>query len=66
MEKRLPLIPNELKTILLAATVIFAFNVWEHSPSVVPNHYSDIVSIYYRNGIGNGPHGIPYVDYVFE
>jgi uncharacterized membrane protein len=46
--------------------MIFAFNVWEHSPSIVPNHYSDIVSIYYRSGIGNGPHGIPYVDYVFE
>jgi uncharacterized membrane protein len=46
--------------------MIFAFAVWEHSPSVVPNHYSDIVSIYYRNGIGNGLHGIPYVDYVFE
>jgi uncharacterized membrane protein len=51
---------------LFAATMIFAFNVWEHSPSIVPNHYSDIVSIYYRSGIGNGPHGIPYVDYVFE
>jgi len=47
-------------------TVVFAFNVWEHSPAVVPNHYTDIVSIYYRNGIGNGALGIPYVDYVFE
>lgn len=66
MEKRSFSIPNELKTILLAATVIFVFNVWEHSPAIVPNHYTDIVSIYYRNGIGNGPLGIPYVDYVFE
>jgi len=47
-------------------TAVFAFNVWEHSPAVVPNHYTDIVSIYYRNGIGNGALGIPYVDYVFE
>lgn len=50
----------------MATTVIFAFNVWEHSPGIVPNHYTDIVSIYYRNGIGNGALGIPYVDYVFE
>lgn len=59
-------IPKELQMILIAATVIFAFNVWEHSPIVVPNHYTDIVSIYYREGIGNGTLGIPYVDYVFE
>jgi uncharacterized membrane protein len=58
--------PKELATILMATTVIFAFNVWQHSPAIVPNHYTDIVSIYYRNGIGNGPLGIPYVDYVFE
>lgn len=58
--------PKELQTVLIAATVIFAFNVWEHSPGIVPNHYTDIVSIYYRDGIGVGPHGVPYVDYVFE
>lgn len=46
--------------------MIFAFNVWEHSPAIVPNHYTDIVSIYYRDGIGKGQLGIPYVDYVFE
>lgn len=50
----------------MAVTVVFAFNVWEHSPAALPNHYTDIVSIYYRNGIGNGALGIPYVDYVFE
>lgn len=50
----------------MATTVIFAFNVWEHSPAIAPNHYTDIASIYYRNGIGNGALGIPYVDYVFE
>jgi uncharacterized membrane protein len=66
VERKSLSVPNELKTILLAATMIFAFAIWEHSPSVVPNHYSDIVSIYYRSGIGNGPHGIPYLDYVFE
>ena len=58
--------PRELQLILAAATVVFAFNVWEHSPVVVPNHYTDIVSIFYREGIGNGPLGIPYVDYVFD
>jgi uncharacterized membrane protein len=59
-------LPKELQTILMAATVIFAFNVWEHFPGIVPNHYTDIVSIYYRDGVGIGPHGVPYVDYVFE
>jgi len=55
-----------LRIILIATTVIFAFNVWEHCPAIVPNHYTDIVSIYYRDGIGAGVLGIPYVDYVFE
>lgn len=62
----LSLFPKELKTILMATTVIFAFNVWEHSPVVVPSRYSDIVSLFYRTGIGTGTLGIPYVDYVFE
>ncbi len=63
---RWPSVPKELQAILIAVTVVFAFNVWEHSPIIVPNHYSDIVSIYYREGIGNGKLSIPYVDYVFE
>lgn len=54
--------PKELATILMGTTVIFAFNVWEHCPAIVPNRYTDIVSIYYRTGIGTGPLGIPYVE----
>jgi len=50
----------------MATTVLFAFSVWEHCPAIVPNHYTDIVSIYYRDGIGTGALGIPYVNYVFE
>lgn len=63
---RLSPFPRELKIVLMATTVIFAFNVWEHCPAIVPNHYTDVVSIYYRSGIGTGTLGIPYVDYVFE
>ncbi len=33
---------------------------------IVPSHYSDISSIYWREGIGKGMHGFPYLDYVFE
>jgi len=58
--------PRELKTILMATTVLFAFSVWEHCPAIAPNHYTDIVSIYYREGVGAGALGIPYVNYVFE
>jgi uncharacterized membrane protein len=57
---------QELIVILFAATVLFAFNAWEHNPALIPNHYTDVSSIFFREGIGTGRHGVPYVDYVFE
>ncbi len=59
-------LPKELLQLIAAALMIFAFNSWEHMPNVTPNHYSDITSVFWRNGVGKGPHLIPYVDYVFE
>ena len=59
-------IPRDLAEILLVAGVILAFGFWEHFPMVTPNHYTDIASIFWRDGIGKGSHGIPYYDYVFE
>ncbi|MEM3653379.1 MAG: hypothetical protein QW723_01520 [Candidatus Bathyarchaeia archaeon] len=52
--------------ILIASTAILAFNSWEHMPSIVPNHYSDIVSIFWREGVGKGQHSIPYLQFLFE
>ncbi|MFH0849106.1 MAG: glycosyltransferase 87 family protein [archaeon] len=46
--------------------VVLAFNFWEHLPIITPSHYSDISSIYWRDGIGKGVHGFPYLNYVFE
>ena len=67
MEKKdsLP-IPRDLADILLMVLVVLALNFWEHFPMIVPSHYSDISSIYWRDGIGRGMHGFPYFDYVFE
>jgi len=59
-------IPRGLHQLIAASLMIFAFNSWEHMPIVTPNHYSDITSVFWRNGVGKGPHLIPYVDYVFE
>jgi len=59
-------VPRDLAEILLVAGVILAFGFWEHFPMIVPNHYTDIASIFWRDGIGKGRHGIPYYDYVFE
>jgi len=59
-------IPKELTQLLAASLVIFAFNSWQHMPIVTPNHYSDITSVFWREGVGKGPHLLPYVDYVFE
>ena len=50
----------------MAATVAFAFNVWEHLPVVTPSHYSDVASIFWREGIGKGSRLIPYYDFAFE
>lgn len=58
--------PRELIEILAAATMIFLVGVWEHLPVVVPNHYTDIASIFWREGIGTGAHLIPYYQFTFE
>lgn len=59
-------VPTDLAEVLLIAGVLLAFGLWEHLPIIVPNHYTDIASIFWREGIGKGRHGIPYYDYVFE
>jgi uncharacterized membrane protein len=58
--------PRELIEILAAATLVFMVGVWEHFPAVVPNHYTDIASVFWRDGIGTGPHMIPYYQFTFE
>ena len=58
--------PSELYYILAAATVLYLFSVWEHLPGITPSHYSDVMSVFFREGIGRGIHGIPYYDYMFE
>jgi hypothetical protein len=58
--------PRELIEILSAATMIFLVDAWEHLPVVVPSYYSDIASIFYRDGIGSGAHLIPYYQFAFE
>jgi hypothetical protein len=58
--------PRELIEMLAAATLIFIVGVWEHLPAVVPNHYTDVVSVFWRDGIGTGPHLIPYYQFTFE
>ncbi len=65
-DKETELIPGELAELLLMACLVLAFNIWQHFPVIVPSHYSDISSIYWREGIGKGMHGFPYLDYVFE
>ena len=66
MEKSRPPIPKDLAEILLMTCLVLALNIWQHFPMIVPSHYSDISSIYWRDGIGKGVHGFPYLDYVFE
>ena len=58
--------PRELIEMLAAATLVFIVGVWEHLPVVVPNHYTDVVSVFWRDGIGTGPHLIPYYQFTFE
>jgi uncharacterized membrane protein len=58
--------PRELIEILAAASMVFLVGVWEHLPVVVPNHYTDVASIFWRDGIGTGPHLIPYYQFTFE
>ncbi|MEM2122282.1 MAG: hypothetical protein QXE79_01465 [Candidatus Bathyarchaeia archaeon] len=57
---------SELYYVLAAGTVLYLFSVWEHLPGITPSHYSDVMSIFFREGIGRGTHGIPYYDYMFE
>lgn len=59
-------VPRELIEMLAAATLIFIVGVWEHLPAVVPSHYTDVVSVFWRDGIGTGPHLIPYYQFTFE
>ena len=58
--------PRELIEIVAAASMVFLVGVWEHLPVVVPNHYTDVASIFWRDGIGTGPHLIPYYQFTFE
>jgi uncharacterized membrane protein len=58
--------PRELIEILSAATMIFLVGAWEHLPVVVPSYYTDIASVFYRDGIGTGAHLIPYYQFTFE
>lgn len=55
-----------LLALMAGMTAIFAFNVWEHMPLIVPNHYTDVASVFWRDGIGRGPHLLPYRDFTFE
>lgn len=57
---------RSLIDLVIGTTVLFAFNVWEHLPGVIPNHYSDIMSVFWRDGVGRGEHLIPYLQFRFE
>ena len=59
-------IDKNLIELLIASTMIFSFSVWEHMPNIIPNHYSDITSVFWREGIGQGVHRIPYIHFIFE
>jgi uncharacterized membrane protein len=59
-------VPSDLVQILAAATMVFMVGVWEHLPVIVPNHYTDISSVFWRDGVGRGPHLVPYSQFVFE
>jgi len=57
---------NSLIDLVTGTIVLFAFNVWEHLPGILPNHYSDVVSVFWRDGIGVGEHLVPYLQFTFE
>ena len=57
---------RSLIDLIIGTTVLFAFNVWEHLPGIIPNHYSDIVSVFWRDGVGLGEHLVPYLQFTFE
>ncbi len=52
--------------LIIGTAVLFAFNVWEHLPGIIPNHYSDVISVFWRNGVGVGEHLVPYLQFTFE
>jgi uncharacterized membrane protein len=58
--------PRDLIEMLAVATLIFTIGVLEHLPIAVPSHYSDVASVFWRDGIGKGPHLIPYYQFTFE
>jgi uncharacterized membrane protein len=58
--------PRELIEILSAATMVFLVGAWEHLPVVVPSYYTDVASVFTRDGIGTGAHLIPYYQFTFE
>lgn len=57
---------RELSDIIIASTAIFVMSIWEHLPGINPSHYSDISSVFWREGIGQGAHLIPYLQFMFE
>ncbi len=57
---------KNLKEILIASTALYIVSIWEHLPGINPSHYSDISSVFWREGIGQGAHLIPYLQFMFE
>jgi len=57
---------RSLIDLVLGTTILFAFNVWEHLPGIIPNHYSDVISVFWRDGVGRGEHLVPYLQFTFE
>jgi hypothetical protein len=52
------------KHVLVVTVVLFLISFWLHYPGLVPTNYSDVVSIWYRDGVRDGL--VPYVDYDLE
>ena len=48
------------------STAIYIVSAWEHLPGINPSHYSDVSSVFWREGIGQGAHLIPYLQFMFE
>ena len=57
---------RSLIELVIGTMVLFAFNVWEHLPGIIPNHYSDVISVFWRDGVGRGEHLVPYLQFTFE
>ncbi len=52
------------KHIIIAAITFFLLSFWLHFPNLSPNNYSDVVSIWCRDGVRDGM--VPYVNYDLE